>query len=40
MQVMKRKVALSASPAAFRAYQAAEVEKWGKLVRASGAKAD
>ena len=33
-------VTLSASPAAFRAYQAAEVEKWGKLVRASGAKAD
>ena len=33
-------VNLSASPAAFRAYQAAEVDKWGKLVRASGAKAD
>ena len=33
-------VTLSPSPAAFRAYQAAEVEKWGKLVRVSGAKAD
>ena len=33
-------VTLGASPAAFRAYQAAEGDKWGKLVRASGARAD
>ncbi len=33
-------VVTSASPAAFGAYRAAEVEKWGHLVRASGAKAE
>ena len=32
--------ASSESPAAFHAYRAAEVEKWGRLVRASGAKAE
>jgi tripartite-type tricarboxylate transporter receptor subunit TctC len=30
----------SASPAEARAYRAAEVEKWGKLVRAIGVKAE
>jgi len=30
----------SASPAEARAYRASEVEKWGKLVRAIGVKAE
>jgi len=30
----------SASPAEARAYRAAEVEKWGKLVRAIGVKVE
>ena len=33
-------VALSASPSAFQAYRAGEVEKWGRLVRAAGVKAE
>ena len=33
-------VASSASPAAFQAYRASEVERWGRLVRAAGVKAE
>ena len=33
-------VALSASPSAFQAYRSAEVEKWGRLVRAAGVKVE